>query len=390
MSILLNQTHRILVKNLKFSFAISSSNNQLIRNMADATPSKLTKLTPYIGTHDKTFHCDDVTACYMLKQLPRFKDHDIVRTRDQETLDKAEIVVDVGSVFDIEKLRLDHHQRTFQKTIHDFYPKLKTTNPKSPPRLSSAGLVYVVFGHEFIMTKLGYDQKYEELEGEEKKKIDAIYEKAYIEFMEEVDAIDNGVEIASGDNITYNYHINSGIANRVGRLNPIQTEASDEMRLKQFYKAMELVGSELEEGIKFLGSVWWPKRQQFREFVIKRKEFDPSGQIVHLASDHMLGWKSAIYDLEEELGIVGDIKFIIYCDNSGESPWRVLAVPVGLKSFASRIPLKEEWRGHRGEELQAICGIPDASFVHMSGFTGGAKSLDGVKSMVRKTLGLEA
>lgn len=355
------------------------------RNMAMAGVSG--KL---IGTHDATFHCDDVTACFMLKQLDRFKDHEIVRTRDEKILAEAEIVVDVGSVLDVDRLRLDHHQRSFVQTIRDYHPNIKSTNPDKPIRLSSSGLVFAIFGKDLIVKLLRLPGNlYKELNDADKKKVDDIFAKAYTEFFEEIDAIDNGVDIASGENVTYNYHINSGLSNRVARLNPLENDATDEQRLQHFKKAMGMVGEEVIEGIHFLGNIWWPKRQEFRRFFQDRKNFDPSGQILLLDKDYLVGWKSAVYDIEEELGAVGEVKFIIYQTVSEDTPWRTTGVPGSLKSFSLRAPLKEEWRGKRNEELQQVSGISDASFVHMSGFTGGAKSLAGVKSMVRKTLGLE-
>lgn len=351
-----------------------------------STPSKVFKSVNYIGTHDGTFHCDDVTACFMLKQLDRFKDHDIVRTRDQELLDKAEIVVDVGSVLDVEKLRLDHHQRSFNQTIHDYFPKLKTTNPTKPPRLSSSGLVYSVFGKDLIRKLLNIEEKNDKTQ----RMIDAIFEKAYVEFFEEIDAIDNGVEIATGADVTYNYHINSGISSRVARLNPISAQATPEDRLAHFHKAMKVVGAEITEGIQFLGNHWWPQQEKFKEIIEKRHNFDESGQIVKLDDgQELLGWKSAFVNVEEELGIVGQLKYIVYKGVGDKPQWRTTAVPVNPKSFLCRVPLKEEWRGKRDEDLQSISGIPDASFVHMSGFTGGAHSEAGIRTMVRKTLGLE-
>lgn len=342
----------------------------------------------FIGTHNGTFHCDDVTACFMLKQLDRFKDHEIIRTRDEIKLAQAEIVVDVGSVLDVEKLRLDHHQRSFMQTIHDYHPNIKVTNPEKPVRLSSSGLVYAVFGKDLI-SKLTENEIYSNLDEPKKRKIDEIYEKAYTEFFEEIDAIDNGVEIASGENTVYNYNINSGISSRVGRLNPRNDDPTDEERLEQFKKAMEMVGEEIIEGIDFLDKIWWPKKQEFRGFFLNRKSFHPSGQVVQVDKDNLIGWKSSIIDLEEEFGIEGEVKFIIYNDGSEASPWRTTGVPSSLKSFSLRVPLKEEWRGLRDEKLQEVSGIKDATFVHMSGFTGGAKSLGGIRSMVMKTLGLE-
>jgi len=34
---------------------------------------------PKIGTHDGPFHSDDALACFMLKQLPEYKDAQIIR-----------------------------------------------------------------------------------------------------------------------------------------------------------------------------------------------------------------------------------------------------------------------------------------------------------------------
>ena len=70
-----------------------------------------------IGTHDGSFHCDEVLACVFLKMLPEYRDAEIVRTRDLEILSQCDIVVDVGGVFDHEAKRYDHHQATFRLTM---------------------------------------------------------------------------------------------------------------------------------------------------------------------------------------------------------------------------------------------------------------------------------
>ncbi|XP_041096302.1 MYG1 exonuclease-like [Polyodon spathula] len=64
-----------------------------------------------IGTHDGTFHCDEVLACFLLRQLPGYKDAEIVRTRDPALLSECDVVVDVGGEFDPKRHRYDHHQR---------------------------------------------------------------------------------------------------------------------------------------------------------------------------------------------------------------------------------------------------------------------------------------
>ena len=73
--------------------------------------AKKPNLMKKIGTHNGTFHCDEVLACFMLKQLPEYGHADIIRTRDPKVLAKCDIVVDVGGEYNPEKHYYDHHQR---------------------------------------------------------------------------------------------------------------------------------------------------------------------------------------------------------------------------------------------------------------------------------------
>lgn len=50
------------------------------------------------------------------------------------------------------------------------------------------------------------------------------------------------------------------------------------------------------------------------------------------------------------------------------------------------VPLIEEWRGLRGQELSDISGIPGSVFVHANGFIGGNETLSGALSMAVTTL----
>ncbi|KTF75766.1 hypothetical protein cypCar_00049100, partial [Cyprinus carpio] len=64
-----------------------------------------------IGTHNGTFHCDEVLACFLLRQLPEYKDAEIARSRDASLLAQCDVVVDVGGEYDPARQRYDHHQR---------------------------------------------------------------------------------------------------------------------------------------------------------------------------------------------------------------------------------------------------------------------------------------
>uniref|UniRef100_H2YVQ9 Uncharacterized protein n=1 Tax=Ciona savignyi TaxID=51511 RepID=H2YVQ9_CIOSA len=162
-----------------------------------------------IGTHNGTFHCDEVLACYLLKLLPRYKDAEVVRTRDMDIIEKCDVVVDVGGIHDHERCRYDHHQRTFTHTMNSLRPEKTWTT-----KLSSAGLVYCHYGEEILAAVMGE-------KGKDEKTVSIIYDKVYEKFIQEIDAIDNGVNQFDGEP---RYHISTNISSRVSRLNPSWNE----------------------------------------------------------------------------------------------------------------------------------------------------------------------
>lgn len=101
-----------------------------------------------------------------------------------------------------------------------------------------------------------------------------------------------------------------------------------------------------------------------------RHEFHSSGQIMLLPK--FCPWKGNLFEIEKEDKKQGELKFVIFGDQSGS--WRVSTVPPSAESFDMRVPLKEAWRGLRDAELKEISGFEDAVFVHNTGFIGGAKS----------------
>jgi uncharacterized UPF0160 family protein len=43
---------------------------------------------------------DEALGCYLLKQLPEYKDAEIVRSRDSKVLDTCNIILDVGGTYE--------------------------------------------------------------------------------------------------------------------------------------------------------------------------------------------------------------------------------------------------------------------------------------------------
>ncbi|KAL3842742.1 hypothetical protein ACJMK2_020730 [Sinanodonta woodiana] len=316
-----------------------------------------------IGTHNGHFHCDEVLACFLLKQLPKYQNAEIVRSRDPAVLDACDIVVDVGGVFDAARNRFDHHQRTFNESMNSLCPSKKWVT-----KLSSAGLVYLYFGREII-------SKFLETETDDPQ-TEIIYDKMYEHFVEAIDAIDNGISQYDGEP---RYIISTNLSNRVAFCNPTWNEKNaDEQEC--FLKAVKLVGEEFLSRLMFYKNSWLPARELVKKAIDKREQIDSSGEIIVL-TEGGCPWKDHLFAVEEEEEISPLIKYVLYTDQSGK--WRVQCVPVSLNGFENRLSLSKEWCGLRDAELSEKSGIPGCIFVHANGFIGGNETYEGALQMAR-------
>ncbi|KAJ3347086.1 hypothetical protein HDU91_006857 [Kappamyces sp. JEL0680] len=291
------------------------------------------------------------------------QDAKLIRTRDPELIDKADIVVDVGGVYEPERHRYDHHQRGFAETF----------SPAHPIKLSSAGLVYKHFGKRVIASLLGWDL--------ENSNIPLLYTKVYDSLIEMFDGVDNGVE-QYPSNVDAAYSDPTCISARVGRLNPRWNQpTNDGILFKQFQRAVELTGEELVATVENIALSSLPARSIVADALRNRFAVHGSGKIVLLPQ--YCPFKSHLFDLEEEEGIAGDKQplYVLFQDTS--SAWRIQAVPVAPDSFSSRKALPEPWRGVRDDALSDLTGVPGCIFIHASGFIGGAKSQEAVLALAK-------
>ncbi|KAK9721056.1 Uncharacterized protein family (UPF0160) [Popillia japonica] len=334
--------------------------------------NKIPRILKRIGTHSGVFHCDEALACFMLKQLPDYEDAEIIRTRNSDILNTCDIVVDVGGDYDVERNRFDHHQRGFEHTFSTILPNIASNKTI---KLSSAGLIYVHYGMEIIsavLKKMNHTPTTECLKG--------LFLAVYEGFVEELDAIDNGIPMYADGHPKY--RINTHLSARVHRLNPEWNTKNPEPADELFKKAMDLVGNEFTEKVVETATVWWPARDIVKSAILNRKTFYPSGEIIKL--EERCPWKDHLLSLEEELGVNGEIKFVIFHDPSDS--WRIQGIPVQPDSFICRVFLHKNWRGERDEQLQQISGVEGAIFCHSTGFIGGNKTMEGSLKMAIKSL----
>ncbi|CAN3354495.1 hypothetical protein DICA3_C15588 [Diutina catenulata] len=324
---------------------------------------KRSKMAKIICTHSGSFHADESLAVYMLRLLPQFKDAELVRSRAPEDWERADIVVDVSGKYDGVKF-FDHHQREFDSTFSADYAT----------KLSSAGLVYKHFGRDIIKAVVGEVSD---------KNLDVLYQKVYKEFIEALDANDNGVSNYPKDTPQKFSERNITLPSMVSKLNPRwNTSCTDADYDRQFAKSSALMGAAFENLVEGYGLGWLPARTIVEESFAKRFEVDASGEIMVLAQ--FCPWKEHLYSIEAENNAQGAIKFVLFADASGK--WRVSTVSVTSTSFEFRKGLPEAWRGIRDDALSELSGIPGCIFVHAAGFIGGAQTEEAVLAMAKKGL----
>lgn len=346
---------------------------------------KTSSAAPKIGTHNGHFHADEALAVHMLRLLPTYSAAQLIRTRDPALLDQCHTVVDVGGVYDAGANRYDHHQRTFD-----------TTFPTRPTKLSSAGLVYMHFGKAIVARSLGGGAE------ENDPKVNLIWEKVYEEFIEAVDANDNGISVYDSKALK-----EAGLEKRfrdgpfslgamVSRLNgnwndpaPATAEEAQKVEDGRFEIASQRMGEEFDRTLEYYTKSWLAARDIVEAAYAKRFEFEAGGRVL-VFEGLSVPWKDHLYTLEESRKEgEAQVVYVLYPEKPEPgAKWRVQAVPVSKDSFESRRPLPDAWRGVRDGELDKVTGISGGVFVHAAGFIGGNKTFEGARDMAVKALDL--
>jgi len=261
------------------------------------------------GTHDGSFHADEVTACALLLVFNLIDRAKIVRTRDEKVLVCCEYVCDVGGVYDPQSKRFDHHQVEYTG------------------EMSSAGMVL-----KYLLESRAID--------------DPCYQYFNRSLILGIDAHDNGKVVQQTGTCT----ISHVIANYV----PSSYEASKEELNAAFFEAVSFVEGHLR---RFLERFHYIRacREEVALVMKTHKKF--------LLFDRAMPWVDVFFDLGGEHH---PALFVIM--PSGEH-WKLRGIPpTNEERMSVRVPLPQEWAGLLNEELQLVSGIPGAVFCHKGRF----------------------
>ena len=292
-----------------------------------------------VVTHNGTFHADDLFAAAVVELCleQRGECANIVRTRDEEIINKADIVFDVGGKYDAVHHRYDHHQHEGAGVRENGVP------------YASIGLVWKHWGMQLC-------------DNNEKvwKSIDE-------KLVQPVDADDVGISLSviPETSPASPYIIQYALKSFYTAWN--EPERFDE----QFVSALRFVKEILKNEIRQAKA-----RAEAATLVEADYEASPSKKIVMLANAYP--WKSVISEKDEPL-------LVIYPRHDGT--WGIECVPVkDGKEFEIRMQFPESWAGLRTDKLAAVSGIADARFCHNGRFMCVTASREGALELAQKAL----
>lgn len=258
------------------------------------------------GTHDGTFHADDVSACALLLTVGLIDRDKIFRTRDPQILKRCEYVCDVGGIYSAEAKRFDHHQVEYRGD------------------LSSAGMIWGYLLDQKLITP-------------------PVYEHLNRSVIIGVDAHDNGRVLHEEGVCTFSHVIGSFV--------PMGGEGENEESLNNaFFIALEFATGCFK---RFLARYEYTQccKDQVAQVMKAQSEL--------LIFDKAMPWQESFFELggETHPGL-----FILM---PTESHWKLRGIPPNRQDkMAVRLPLPAEWGGLREQELKKVSGIKGAIFCH--------------------------
>lgn len=286
-----------------------------------------TKNLRSFGTHDGSFHGDEVTASALLLMFNLIDKDKIVRTRDLKVLGQCEYVCDVGGIYDPKRKLFDHHQQDYQGP------------------LSSAGMVLQYLHQTGVLTSKERD----------------FFDYAIIMG---VDAHDNGKELSSRGVCTYSQIISN--------FNPIPHDSQPEIQNRAFMQATQFALEHLER--------MWQRynytlscRQEVLDAMKQGKEC--------LIFEKSVPWLEIFFDLN---GVNHPARFVIM--PSGRH-WKLRGIPPSLEEkMKVRLPLPKEWAGLLEEDLRKATGIGGAIFCHKGRFISVWETREDALTALKKLL----
>lgn len=291
-----------------------------------------------IATHNAKFHSDDVFAVATLLMV--YPDSEIVRTRDKQVIESADIVVDVGEVYDPTIRRFDHHQATGGGERGNGVP------------YASFGLVWKEYGEQICGSR------------ELAERIDRL-------IVQPIDGPDNGEHVVlprfSG---IFQLDINTIVDSF--RATWKEEDNWDE----RFMECVKWAKSFLERTIKI-------ERDSLEgEDIVRRKYEESSEKEIVIFDETQSVGREAVNTVLSKYP--EPLYAVVYGKDS--LSWQVVAIRKDEDTFEVRKRLPDNWGNKSEEEIDKMTGVDGVEFCHRKGFMCVVKTKEGAITLARKAL----
>jgi uncharacterized UPF0160 family protein len=287
-----------------------------------------------VVTHDGLFHADETLACTLLSMLAKLH---VERTRNTQAIENADVVLDVGSCYDPNDLRFDHHQ--FKETERQQHPE--GFRPDGGVPYSSCGLIWKHFGEDIA------------------RLLDCP-EDLVPQFVAEIDTT-----IIQGIDATDCGYFKALPATDFSKVNLIDLSAMIKMtNADDIYSDMQ--DERFERNICYFAD-WF--RSVFTSIINRLKLKAEVNEMMDQQQGDLLVMPKA-YPWEQVYWERGDRSYKLVVFNSKPGQWMIRSTAVSAQELKkSAYPLPNDWRGLKDRERKL--GPCDLVFTHATGFLAG-------------------
>lgn len=284
--------------------------------------------------HDARFHADDIFAVATMQIYLKGK-LTVIRTRDEKIIEKADIVADVGGIYDEKTDRFDHHQKGGAGVRTNGVP------------YASFGLVWKKYGESLSSSKKVADRVEKHL----------VYS---------IDAADNGINVFEQNNPEVFPYLIQQVFRSIS-----PTWKEDNSLLDQkFFECVDMAKKILEREI--IHAQDYISAEEKLENIYNSS---PDQKILIL--DDRYPWEEILVDYPKTLIIVAP---------RPAGNWKAEVTFLSKGSMERKMYFPQTWAGLRDEEMAKVSGVPDAIFCHNGRFIAVAKSKEGAIALAQKSL----
>jgi len=267
------------------------------------------KLPRSFGTHDGSFHADEITACALLIIFDLIDRDKIIRTRDAKKLKKCDFVCDVGGKYEPANKRFDHHQKEYQGA------------------LSGAGMILL------YLLEIGKINQHE-------------YDFFNESMIRGIDDEDNGKRPRMSGFCTY--------SNIIANFVPAKISTTEQEMTEAFYQALDFAINNFQ---RLRGRYQY--LYSYRDVV----EMEMKKNREYLEFEKHIPWIDLFFDMG------GESHPALFVVMPARNHWCIRGIPPNNKDrMKVRFAFPKKWEGLLDQNLEKASGIKGAVFCHKGRF----------------------